>query len=81
LFLLELVVVLLKHHICFNLHIIFDLNPRHIFSTTATQLLCEALRGNYDIIYLIRKELANRGVDKEGKWVGFDKAGKIHGIR
>jgi hypothetical protein len=57
-----------------------DLNPRYIFALTATQLLTEALKGDFDIIYLIRRELANRGVDKNGVWVGFPKAEEIFKI-
>lgn len=57
-----------------------DLNPRFMFSTTATLLLAEALKGEFDLNYLIRKELANRGQDKNGKWVGFDKAKEIHQV-
>ncbi|MBN8865259.1 MAG: hypothetical protein J0H92_17930 [Sphingobacteriales bacterium] len=57
-----------------------DLNPKFIFSLTATQILCEALKGEFDIEYLVRKELANRGVDEDGRWVGFDKAKEIHKI-
>lgn len=57
-----------------------ELNPQFIFSLTATQLLCEAIKGEFDINYLMRKELANRGVDLEGKWVGFPKAQEIHNV-
>ncbi len=57
-----------------------DLNPNYLFSTIATQLLCEAEKGDFDILYLVRRELANRGVDKNGKWVGFPQAKKIHGV-
>lgn len=57
-----------------------DLNPRFMFSTTATLLLTEALKGEFDINYLIRKELVNRGQDKNGKWIGFDKAMEIHQV-
>lgn len=57
-----------------------DLNPRFMFSITASQLLSEALKGEFDINYLMRKELANRGQDKNGKWVGFDKAKTIHKV-
>ncbi len=58
-----------------------DINPRFIFSLTATALLVEALRGDFDIKQLIRRELANRGLNTEGNWVGFDKAAKIHKIK
>jgi hypothetical protein len=58
-----------------------DINPRFIFSTTATALLVEALRGDFDLKQLIRRELANRGLNAEGNWVGFDKAAQIHKIK
>jgi len=58
-----------------------DINPRFIFSTTATALLVEALRGDFDLKLLIRRELANRGLNGEGNWVGFDKAAQIHKIK
>ena len=34
--------------------------------------------GELDLNNLARKELANRGLDKQGQWVGFDKANQIH---
>ncbi|MGP8215460.1 MAG: hypothetical protein ACLQQ4_07850 [Bacteroidia bacterium] len=57
------------------------LDPRYIFSLTATKLLSEALKGEFDLRYLAGRELANRGLDKNGTWVGFPKAKEIHGIR
>ncbi len=58
-----------------------DLNPRYLFQLTATQLLVEALKADIDLDYLVRLELANRGVDQEGNWVGFDKSKIIHNIK
>lgn len=58
-----------------------DINPRFIFSTTSTALLVEALRGDFDLKQLVRRELANRGLNAEGNWVGFDKAALIHKIK
>lgn len=58
-----------------------DINPRFIFSTTSTALLVEALRGDFDLKQLVRRELANRGLNTEGNWVGFDKAAQIHKIK
>jgi hypothetical protein len=57
-----------------------ELNPRFMFSTTPTQLLSEALKGKFDVMYLIRRQLAARGLDSNGKWIGFEKAEKHHGI-
>jgi len=58
-----------------------DINAKFIFSTTATALLVEALKGGFDLKHLIRQELANRGVDGNGNWVGFDKAKEIHKVK
>ena len=57
-----------------------DENPAFIFSLTNTKLLAEALQGDFDLIYLVRRELANRGQDNQGKWIGFDKAKEIHRV-
>lgn len=58
-----------------------DINPKYIFSTTATALLVEALKGDFDLKQLVRAELAKRGQNEKGDWVGFDKAEKIHRIK
>jgi hypothetical protein len=55
-----------------------DDNPRFIFGLTSSRLLSEAIKGDFDLIYLVRRELANRGQDSNGKWIGFDEAKKIH---
>jgi len=57
-----------------------DDNPSYIFSLTSNRLLSEAIKGDFDLIYLVRRELANRGLDSNGKWVGFDEAKKIHRV-
>ena len=57
-----------------------DENPRYIFSLTNTKVLTEALQGDFDLVYLVRRELTNRGLDSKGKWVGFDEARKIHRV-
>jgi hypothetical protein len=58
-----------------------DNNPRFIFSTTSTSILVESLKGVFDLNYLVGMELANRGLNKEGDWVGFTEAAKIHKIK
>lgn len=55
-------------------------NPGFVFSLTNTKVLVEALQGEFDLVYLVRRELANRGLDSKGKWVGFDEAKKIHRV-
>lgn len=57
-----------------------DDNPSFIFSLTSSKLLAEAIDGDFDLIYLVRRELANRGQDSKGKWVGFEEAKRIHRI-
>jgi len=58
-----------------------ELDPRYLFNMTATQLLTEALKGEFDITYLIKRQLANRGLDRQGNWIGFDKAKELYQIK
>jgi hypothetical protein len=56
-------------------------NPKFIFQTTSTNLLVMMLDGGLDVNYCVREELANRGLDQRGDWVGFEQAAKIHKIK
>jgi hypothetical protein len=52
-------------------------NPLFAFSLMSTTLLSEFARGSsYDIDYFLRYELANRGLDINGRWIGFAAAKK-----
>ena len=51
-----------------------DLNPEYIFSTTDASLLVNAINGKIDLNIIAIKELANRGLNQNGKWIGFTKA-------
>ena len=51
-----------------------DDNPAYLFSTTNTSLLVAAVRGEIDVQDLVKQELANRGLDWSGKWIGFAEA-------
>lgn len=57
-----------------------DENPGFVFSLTNTKVLTEALQGDFDLVYLVRRELANRGFDSKGKWIGFEEAKKAHRV-
>jgi hypothetical protein len=57
-----------------------DENPQFIFSMTSDKVLVEALNGDFDLVYMVRRELANRGLDQNGKWIGFDKAKEIQKV-
>ena len=50
----------------------------HIHSLTSTEHLASIVKGKIDPVHLAKKELANRGLDSDGKWVGFEKAHDHH---
>lgn len=52
-----------------------------ILQLATVRLLSEAAKGNIDLNAMARRELANRGLDQNGDWVGFPKAAEIHGIK
>ena len=52
-----------------------------MFQTTDTSLLIQALNPRrFDIMEYVKKELASRGLNDKGAWVGFAEAKRIHGI-
>jgi hypothetical protein len=53
-------------------------NPDFLFTTTYTALLLAVAAGRIDPVALARRELASRGVDRSGAWVGFPAAARIH---
>lgn len=55
-----------------------ETNPEHLFSLTATSLLLAAVNGLIDPTALARQQLAARGLDENGLWVGFSRAQQIH---
>ncbi len=42
-----------------------------------TELLSAMAKGEVDTQAIAAKLMASRGLDREGKWVGFDKAAEI----
>ena len=54
-----------------------DQNPRFLFSTTATDLLLAIAGGLIDPVALAQRELANRGLDQNGQWIGHERARKM----
>lgn len=58
-----------------------DLNPAYIFQTLPASLLASIVRGEIDTVDLAKRELAGRGLDQDGKWVGFAKSAQIHGVK
>ena len=51
-----------------------DKNPKYIFQMTDTALLLNIAKDEIDPVKLAKDELANRGLDSQGKWIGFDRA-------
>ena len=45
-----------------------------------TKVLAAVARGELDLNRLAREELAARGLDGRGIWVGFDRAKQIHSV-
>lgn len=45
-----------------------------------TKVLAAVARGELDLNRLAREELAARGLDDKGTWVGFDRAKQIHSV-
>lgn len=51
------------------------------FIQTATnRILVAVARGELDLNRLALVELASRGLDRDGVWVGFEQAREIHGF-
>jgi hypothetical protein len=54
-----------------------EMNPRFMFQGTHDELLSQIVLGKIDPIELAKRELANRGHDQHGEWVGFKKAEEL----
>lgn len=50
------------------------------FQVMPTKLLEAAARGEVDLNDYAKLELANRGLDEKGHWVGFEAAEKLFNI-
>ena len=55
-----------------NIRLMDALNPKYLFSTTHRELLVQIANGRLKVKKLARKELAHRGLNKEGFWIGYD---------
>jgi hypothetical protein len=56
----------------------FTVDELGFLQTALTKVLAAAARGEIDLNRLAREELANRGLDTQGKWVGFTQARLAH---
>ena len=51
-----------------------ELNPDFMFQMTDQALLLQVAKDELDPVVLVKKELAARGVDSNGAWIGFQAA-------
>ena len=58
----------------------FTIDEVGFIQTALTKVLAAAARGELDLNRLAREELAARGLDQNGVWVGFEQATKIHNV-
>ena len=45
-----------------------------------TRFLLAIHHGDVDVVHLVRRELASRGMDGNGRWIGFAEAGQALGV-
>ena len=57
-----------------------EVNPTIAFQCMSSELISKFAKGEYDIDFYLRMELANRGLDINGKWIGFEAAKAEHKI-
>jgi len=55
-----------------------DTNPQYLYATTPTTLAMAIADGLFDPVGLARSEMARRGLDQNGAWVGLERAREIH---
>jgi hypothetical protein len=58
----------------------FTVDELGFIQTALTKVLAAAARGEIDLNKLAREELASRGLDNQGVWVGFPRAKQIHNV-
>jgi len=56
----------------------FTVDELGFIQLALNKVLVAVANGELDLNNLARKELANRGLDKQGNWVGFAQANQIH---
>jgi hypothetical protein len=61
-------------------HTEFTVDELGFIQIAQTKVLAAVARGELDLNLLARKELAGRGLDNQGIWIGFDRAKKFHKV-
>ena len=58
----------------------FTVDELGFIQTALNKVLAAAARGELDLNRLAKQELAARGLNDQGNWIGFDAAKKHHNI-
>jgi len=58
----------------------FSIDEIGFIQIANTKVLAAVARGELDLNRIAREELAARGLDLNGVWVGFEKAREIHNL-
>ena len=58
----------------------FTVDELGFIQLAMTKVLAATARGEIDLNQLAREELASRGLDDQGVWVGFPRAKQIHNV-
>lgn len=58
----------------------FTIDELGFIQIAAAKVLAAVARDELDLNRLAREELASRGLDQHGAWIGFDQAREIHHV-
>ncbi len=59
----------------------FSIDELGFMQTALSKVLAAAARGELDLNRLAREEMASRGLDPDGNWVGFERAAELHRVQ
>lgn len=62
-------------------HTSFSVDDLGGIQLLSSAVLAAVAQGKLDLNLVARHELASRGQNERGQWVGFDRAAQIHGVR
>ena len=58
----------------------FTVDETGVIQIALTKVLAAVARGELDLNQLAKEELAGRGLNDQGNWIGFDAAKKHHNV-
>lgn len=51
---------------------------QEVAQTFDTRFLLAIIHGDVDVVHVAKRELVNRGLDRHGRWVGFQRSTDMH---